>query len=92
MNVIYNLQKNISEITEGLPIFENIVPPIAYEKAKDDKKVKSKEDSIPNNELGNPPDDDKDPNKKGKKEKEKKNAGKKGKIYLEKKDQVESLI
>ena len=48
LNSFYNLQKNISTITEGLSIFEAINPSNA------NVKTENKEESIPNTECGNP--------------------------------------
>ena len=48
LNSFYNLQKNISTITEGLSIFEAINPSNA------NVKTENKEENIPNTECGNP--------------------------------------
>ena len=66
INSFYNLQKNISLKTEGLSLFEDVVPPIAYSKPKDDAKTKSKGDIIPITESGNSSNNEKSANKKGK--------------------------
>ena len=67
LNSFYNLQKNISLITEGLLVSEEINPPFA------NAKTKNKEESIPITENGNPSINNKSPKKKGEKSKNREN-------------------
>ena len=85
INSFCNLQKNISQITEGLSLFEDEIPLIANSKPKEDAKTKSEGDIIPITGIGNPSKNEEDLNKERGNDNNKNKGKNKGKKNKEKK-------